>query len=336
MPDFWRNSGYRLLRRDACGRLEITDDYLRAYYLRPEIHPVEDSCERECALHTALMEHPRREIEPAEIDAIADADARDNYRVLQRFRRRLLSAGTIERCYLDLFQGDVDVPPLFISQLAHVILRNVLDGCEDALQLRVAELFFRDQKATFRDGHVLLADEETVEMHAAGSRYGSVGRLIVEAQGTIGKVELRVLDRDNASEYWERESRYDTVVGLSYGQAALDALCRVIESWVAHLLGVAVRVSPLRAIDEARWAWHVGLDAEASSILNDLWNSIEVEHGRMRRVIALFRLEFADRADARAVLAGQPVYMGLAANARDIVRMKPQNLLLNLPLASRS
>ena len=336
MPDFWRNSGFHLLRRDAGGRLEVTDEFLRAYYLRPEIHPVEDSCARERALHTALMEDPRRAVDSAEIDAIADADTRDNYRVLQRFRGRLLEAGTIERCYLDLFQGDVDVPPLFIAQLVHVMLRNILDGCEDALRLRVAELFFREQKATFRDGHALLADEETVEMHAAGNRYGSVGRLIVEAQGALGKVDLKVLDRDNAAEYWKRESRHDTVVSLSHGQAALDALCRVIEAWVAHLLGVTVQVDPLQAIDEARWTWHVGLDAESTSILNDLWHGIEVEHGRMRRIIALFRLEFADRADMRADVAGEPVYMGLAANAQDVVRVKPQNLLLNLPLASRS
>jgi len=336
MPDFWRDSGFHLLRRDAGGRLEVTDDFLRAYYLRPEIHPLEESCERERALHASLMEWPRRAVEPAEIDAIADEDARDNYRLLERFRRRLIDAGTIERCYLDLFQREVDVPPLFVGQLVHVILRNILDGCTDALRLRAAELFFREQKATFRDGHALLADEETVEMHAAGSRYGSMGRLIVEAQTAIGNVDLTVLDRDNAAEYWERESRHDTVVSLSYGQPALEALCRVIEEWVAHLLGVKVKVSALRAIEEARWAWHVGLDAESNSILNDLWNGLEVEHGRMRRIIALFRLEFAERSDARTDLAGQPVYLALAANGNDVVRMKPQNLVLNLPVARRS
>ena len=76
---------------------------------------------------------------------------------------------------------------MFIDQLAHVILRNMLDGCDDPLRLRAAELFFREQKATIQDGHVLLADLETVEMHAAGNRYGSIGRLIVEAQGDLGE-----------------------------------------------------------------------------------------------------------------------------------------------------
>ena len=265
----------------------MTDDFLRAYYLRPEIHPVEDSCEAELRLHAALMNDPRREVAQEEIDRIADQDARDNYRILLRFRRRLLDAETVEGCYMNLFKADVDVPPEFVGQLAHVILRNVLDACDDALQLRAAELLFRDQKATLRDGHVLLADLEMIEMHAAGTRYGGLGRLIVEAQGALGKVDLDVLDRGNSGIYWERESRFDTVLNLDYGYAGLDALCRVIEAWVAHFLGVGVAVSPIRSMDEQKWAWHIGLDAESTAILNELWHGGEVEQGRMRRILAL-------------------------------------------------
>jgi hypothetical protein len=35
----------------------------------------------------------------------------------------------------------------------------------------------------------------------------------------------------------------------------------------------------------------------------------------------------------RADVAGKPVYLGLMSNASQMLRMKPQNLLLNLPLA---
>ena len=194
------------------------------------------------------MQAPRREVPEAEIGAMQDEDARHNYRMLLRFRDRLLAAGTVEGCYMGLFKGAIDVPPLFIEQLAHVILRNLLDACDDPLQLRAAELFWRDQKATLQDGHVLLADLETVDMHAAGNRYGSIGKLIVEAQGSVGKVDLDVLDRANAALYWERDSRHDTVISLTYGSAALDALCRMIEAWVLHFHGVQVAVTPLRKI----------------------------------------------------------------------------------------
>ena len=278
------------------------------------------------------MEAPRREVPEAEVGAVQDEDARHNYRMLLRFRDRLLAAGTVEGCYMGLFKGAIDVPPLFIDQLAHVVLRNLLEGCDDPLRLRAAELFFRDQKATLQDGHVLLADLETVAMHAAGNRYGSLGKLIVEAQGSIGKVELDVLDRANAALYWERESRHDTVISLTYGRAALDALCRMIEAWVLHFHGVQVAVTPLRKIEEARWAWHIGLDAESTEILNELWAGSQVEQGRMRNIIALFGMRFAEPAAMRPDIAGRTVYLALSANAQQEVRMKPQNLLTNLPL----
>ena len=92
----------------------------------------------------------------------------------------------------------------------------------------------------------------------------------------MGKVDLDVLDRHNSAIYWERESRFDTVLSLAYGQAGLDALCRVIEAWVAHFFGVRTAVKPLRSIEEQKWAWHIGLDAESTTILNTLWSGGDV------------------------------------------------------------
>jgi plasmid stability protein len=279
------------------------------------------------------MQDPRRPVSRQELDLVTDPDARHNYEVVLRFRDRLLQSGTLEGGYMSLFKGAVDIPPLFVDQMAHVVLRNILDGCDDPLRLRAAEVFFREQKATIQDGHVLLADLETVEMHASGSQYGSLGRLIVEAQGATAKANLDVLDRQNAALYWERESRHDTVISLTYGRPALDAFCRVMEAWIFHFLDVEVRIHPVRNIEEPRWAWHIGLDAEATAILNALWAGEEVEAGRMRRILALFRMDFAEPAEMRRDLAGRSVYLALAADAEDVVKMKPQNLILNLPLS---
>jgi hypothetical protein len=270
------------------------------------------------------MENPSREVSEKDLEAVEDADARDNYRVILKFRQKLLEAGTLEGCYMNLFKAPIDLPPMFIDQLAHVILRNLLDGCDDPLRLRAAEVFFREQKATVQDGHVLLADLETVEMHASGNRYGSIGRLIVEAQGDLAKVDLDVLDRNNSALYWERESRHDTVISLTYGRPALDALCRVLESWVGHFFGLKVNIKPVRKIEEAPWAWHIGLDAE-------LWSGKQIEQGRMRNILAIFALQFDDPATMRADLRGRSVYLALACED-GVVRMKPQNLLTNLPL----
>jgi hypothetical protein len=295
------------------------------------MHPVEESGERELALHAALMESPRRQVSQAEIASLEDEDVQHNYRVILRFRDRLLEAGTVEGCYMSLFKAAIDIPPMFVDQLVHVTLRNILDGAEDPLRLRAAEIFFREQKATIQEGHALLADHETVEMHASGNRYGSIGRLIVEAQGDLAKVDLDVIDKANAAIYWERESRHDTVISLTYGRPALDALGRVIEAWVLHFLGLKVAVKPVRKIDEPRWAWHVGLDAESTAILNELWAGGEVEHGRMRNILAIFALQFDDPAAMRTDIRGRTVYLALSCED-GVVRMKPQNLLTSLPL----
>lgn len=334
--DFWRDSGFHLLDRDRAGRLVVTDDFLRAYLLRPEVRPVDESGPRERALHQRLLDDPRGAVGADELAAIEDADARFNYRVLLEFRARLLAADTVEGCYSAIFDGEVTVPPLFIDQLAHVIVRNVLDGVDDPLEARAAELFFREQKASVDDGQILLADLETVQMHASGSAYGSLGRLIVEAQSPVRAVHLEVIGEDNGALYWLRDQRHDFVLALNHGRPGAAAFARVIARWVRHFFGVEVGVTPLREIRDERWAWHIGLDREATALLNDLWRGAEVEPGRLRRLLGLFRLEFADPAAMRPDIAGRPVYLALAMDEEGIVRMKPQNLLTNLPLAARS
>ena len=331
--DFWLSSGFPLLSRDASGNLRVSDDFLRAYLARPELRPVVESCAAEIALHHALLAEPRRVVDETRLATLADADARDNYRNLLRFRDRLLASSSLEACYLALFRAEtVDVPPLFVDHLAHVILRNILDGCTDPLRLRAAELLFRSQKVMLEDGAVMLADEETVEMYAATGGFASLGRLLAENQTPMRSVSLDVLDEAKAALYWERSDRFDTVLDLSFGRPGLDALCRVLEAWVAHLLGVAVRIEPVQTIRDERWSWHVGLDGEAMAILNDLYYGAEVPEERLGRLLALFRLSFADAAPMLPRLVGRPVYLGLAMTPDRRLRMKPQNLITNLPL----
>lgn len=335
MRAFWKHCGFELLERGADRRLIATDDYLRAYYLRPELAPVAESCDHERALHQALLDQPRREIPEQDIAALADADARENYRVMLRFRNQLLAAPTLEAFYFDLFRRDVAVPPLFIHHTAQVILRGMLDGIEDGLEARAAELFFRPQRVSVKDGAIMLADHETVEMHATGGALGNLGRLLVEAQAPLRTVELDVLDDKNSAEYWKRDESYDTVLDLSYARAGSQALCRVLERWIAHFHGVRVTVKPVREIPDEEWLWHAGLDAEATAMLNEIYNGGDIEEERMKRIIALYRVDFSDASALRPEVAGAPVFLGLAMAADGMLRMKPQNLLMNLPLARR-
>ena len=336
MTDFWRSCGYSLLERGADGRLIVTDDYLRAYFTRPELAPVEESCGDERALHAALLQNPRLNVEERQIAAIRDGEARENYRVMLRFRAQLLAAPSLEAFYSGLFRHDVAVPPLFIDQTVQVILRGILEGDGDGLKARAAELFFRGQRANLDHGVIRLADDETVEMHATSGALGNLGKLILEAQTPLRSVELDVLDAQTHAEYWRRDERFDTVLQLNSSHSGCAALCRVLEAWIAHFHQTPVTISPVREIADEDWVWHVGLDAEATAILNDIYNGGEVDTARMKRIIGLYRMDFRNASDMRAELAGQPVFLGLAVTPDHRLRMKPQNLLLNLPLARRA
>lgn len=144
---------------------------------------------------------------------------------------------------------------------------------------------------------------------------------------------MDVLHEANAGLYWARSDRFDTVLDLSFARPGLDALCRVLEAWVKHFKGAAVAIQPVQQIRDERWVWHVGLDAEASMILNDLWEGRAVDELRGAQLLALFRLEFRNPDDMLARLRGRPVYLGLAMTGARRLKLKPQNLLVNLPLA---
>jgi hypothetical protein len=318
----------------ADGRLVVTDEYLRASLLRPELAPIPESCADELALHEKLIATPRAAVANAEIEAIVDEDARANYGVWLRFRDRLIGAATLEAAYLALFREGVDVPPLLVHQLTQIIVRHVLGAAADPIEARVSEMLFRSQKiAVTNESVVMAADEETVELLASTGGFGSLGELLQQNRTPTRSVDLDTLDAANAAIYWERDERHDLAISLNRGRPALDALCRVLEKWIAHFLGVAVTIRPQSEIDDRRWVWHVGLDAEASALLNDLYNHAEVDDDRMRRLLCLFELTFANPGDMRPQIAGRPVYLAMAMDASARLKLKPQNLLLNLPLA---
>jgi len=341
-PDFWLSSGHHLVERTDAGGLAVTDALLAAWLARPELVPPAEACDAERALHASLLADPRRGVAAHEVAAVADADARENWQAWLAFRDHLVAQPTLEAAYAALFRGDArGTPPLFIAQLAQLILRNILDSVEDPIRLRAAELFFRPQRVSTEGGNLLLADEETIA-RAAGERraghsplgQGPLGMLGLGAGTASGHaaVELDVLSPENAGIYWERSDRFDTVLDLTFGREGQDALARVIEAWVRHLAGVAVSVQPLQTIHDEAWAWYVGLDAEATAIATRLWNGERVPPEELGRVLALFRLEFEDPAEMLPRVAGRPVYLPLAMTEGRTVRMKPQNLLVNLPL----
>lgn len=321
-----------LVERGPEGWLRVTPQLLRAYYTRPELHPVEGSCEAEVRLHEELMADPLRPVEPAQLEALADAEAADNYRLVLAYRDILVRAGTIEGAYLRLMrQPGVSIPPVFIDQMVHLILRNILDRCADPIRLRAAELFFREQSASTDDGRLMLADEEIVEMHARTQTETGLGQLLAETGTPMKSVELDVLDDDTRDIYWARSDRFDTVIDFRFGQPAPDAFARVVEGWLRHLLRIETRLEPRASIEDPDWRWHIGLDRESTRILNTLYAGKTPPLEDMASIVGLFRMRIVDERMVLDRVKGKPVYLGLAMDGRKRVKMKPQNLLTNLP-----
>jgi len=329
----WKSAGLHLTHRLESGWLAVTPDFLRAYYTRPEIHPIEESCENEHRLFEKLMETPTAPILDAELAAIADTDAADNYRLVLGYRDHLLKHGSIEAGYLTLFQpGAPQVPPVFIEQMVHLILSGLLADERDPFVLRAAELFFRDQKATTSDGQLMLADAEVVEMYSESGGFGGLGALLAEAGTPMREVSLDVMTEDNATAYWERADQFNFALDFRFTQPGQDALARVIERWVSHFMRLPVRVQAMQVITDERWTWHIGLDAEATLILNGLYEGESVDENRLNRIAALYRMEFMEPDRLIETMQGKPAYLGLAASGDNLIRLKPQNLLTNLPL----
>ncbi len=325
--DFWLSCGHHLLDRDAGGGLTVTDDFLKAYMARPEIVPPAEACAAERTLHRALLTDPRQSVSPARIAAIADADARENWEVLIGFRDHLVRHRTVEAAYLDIVRRNLRFPHVFLNQMVHVILRNMLDGCQDAFVLRAAEMFFRPQKLTVHDGSLVAADEETVS--GLGGKPLSP---LVSMLGLPAAAEIDVLSDDNANTYWQRSDLFDTALDLTAGRRGLSALGEVAQRWIAHLLAIDVRIEPLVELRDVALTWYVGLDAEATRIGDALWNGDELDEPARASVVGLYRLTFANPGDMLERVRGEPVFVIAAMTADKMLRLKPQNLVTGLPV----
>jgi len=331
VTDFWLSCGHHLLDRDEGGGLVVTDDFLRIYLARPELVPPPEACVVERTLHAALLADPRRSVSKDEIAEMADPDARQNWQVMLAFRDHLVAHRTLEAAYCDLVRKGVGrTPPLFIDQLVHVILRNILDDCDDGLMLRAAELFFREQRVTLHDGSLLAADEETID--ALGEQPVTP---LVAMMGFPAPGQIDILREENARTYWERSDRFDTAIDLTAGRGGVAALGRVLRAWVRHLLAVDVKVEPLTELRDASLTWYVGLDANGTRIGDALWNGDELDETSSGQIAALYRVAFDDPAMMIETVRGDPVYLILAMTPQNRLRMKPQNLITGLPIGQR-
>jgi hypothetical protein len=324
--DFWVSCGHHLLDRGEDGGLVVTDEFLKAYLARPEMAPPSDACAAERVMHRALLSDPRQRVVPAQLAAIADEDARENWTYLISWRDHVLSHATLEAAYVAIVRHDLKFPPIFLDQLVHVILRNMLDDCGDPFVLRAAELFFRPQKLLLHEGSLLAADAETVSGWTPRSPPPLVAMLGLHTPG------IDVLSTTNASSYWERSESFDMALDLTAGRRGLAALGDVVTLWVQHLLAVDVRVEPVVELRDVTLTWYVGLDSTATRIGDALWNGAELDRATQDLVVGLYRLTFSDGSEIIEAAREAPTYLIAAGSPDGILRLKPQNLIMGLPL----
>ncbi len=323
----WKSAGLHLVGPAVDGRLPVGADLLRAYFPRPEIHPIAESCATEHRLFEQLMADPFAAVGAEDLAAIVDRDAAENYAMVLAFRDHLLAAGSIEAGYRALFEpGAARVPPVFVDQLVHLVVTDLLRGERDAFIARAGELFFREQVSTTSDERIMLADAEVIETRSAGAA------LLAGELPRSREVELETLTPESADRYLERADHFDFGLDFRFGHLGQSGFARVIERWLARFLDLRVQVLPLQSVRDQPWIWHIGLDAEATRILNALYRGETLPVAGQGKIAALFRMEILEPARVIERVRGRPVFLGLAVDANGRVRMKPQNLLTNLPL----
>jgi hypothetical protein len=321
---------------------------------------VPESCRDERRLHDALQLKPLRSVRPEELAAIRDEDARGNYAMLLQFRYGMIAAGSLPAWYAQLFSaGQIALPHLFIDHAVQHILAELLQS-QDAFTQRAGELLYRQQRVALNEGRILSGDRKALDAQQETGGLGDLGKFLLQNKMQVlggDSQTLQVLTRETAAAYERSAAQpnycHTWLLDLTHEQAAqvgpdahsfeirlartdsgLSALARVLELWIQYFKGAAVRITPLAKVQDASWRWHTGLDTESTQILNALYEQQPLDDdAQLKRLISLFRLDFLNAQDTLPEMQGKPVYLGLAMNSQGLLKIKPQNLLLNLPFA---
>jgi hypothetical protein len=311
LPERWLTAIDMAWTTQVQRMLEHIDIFLRDLLASSQLALVAESCASEANIHMALQAAPLKKISDAELATIADADARDNYSFFLRLQTELLAAGSLEAYYLQLIRSAaVTVPQEVMDALVENITLRMMDTTTNptvdkniAVQYAAAEWLYKRQAVHLEDGRV-----------------------------------IHDVPRDSVTEPLDlshgmaNELSHGLIFRLTNANSGLKALSQVLEKWTAHMLNTHVTIKHVAKVDDPAWRWHIGLEATSTGLLNDLYTGEDVSQERLKSLVSLFKLEFKNANDMRADLAGKPVYLGLAMDAKGQVKIKPQNLLLNLPM----
>ncbi len=178
---------------------------------------------------------------------------------------------TLEAAYLDIVRHARTFPSIFLNQLVQVILRNVLDGCDDAFMLRAAELSPPPDADAARG----LAGRRRCGNDRRVWREAAVAARHRDARGCKKARRLTTIDKANADTYCGRSDLLPILLHRRRrrpGRGPEVEIGEVITRWVSRLLAMEVAIERSRGeLRDVTLTWYVGLDADATRMGDALW-----------------------------------------------------------------
>ncbi len=101
--------------------------------------------------------------------------------------------------------------------------------------------------------------------------------------GLPAEAGIDIISDDNAEHYFEHCDQFHVAIDLTAGRRGLTAFAEAMRRWIAHVLGVDVAIEPLTELRDAKFTWYVGLDADASTSGDRLWNGEELDQAAAAR-----------------------------------------------------
>jgi len=169
----------------------------------------------------------------------------------------------------------------------------------------------------------MLADDELVTELEAEKASNPLAAML-----NGGVDELDVLGDSNGWTYWSRSDAHTMVLPFGADPKARAGLAAALTRFVHHLLGYEVSVAPMMAAEEVDLQWYVGLDPAGTAIGNALWRG----EAPAAALVGLFALTFQRPEGVLPDVGRTPVFLLVGLDGSNVIRFKPQNLVMGLPL----
>jgi hypothetical protein len=351
--DFWPDCGHHLLQADERGWLLPTRRLPGRLDGTARTGPGARILPRRSRPARSPAARPHAPGARTQLAALLDADARENYTHFISAARRA-AAGRHAAGLAAAALAPGPHPGAAAVHRPHRAGRGarLLDG-ENAFEARAGEMLFRRSASARTKADLLAGDQETLDLQRETLGFGDLGRLLAQAALPVRAQQMQVLQptRQQPTGPKPRRPGGRHVFLLDLTHEVKQELGHGLSFQLTHALGPEGAGQRAGALGSAL----AGRGGAHHAAAEDRRRAMALAPGPGRRgqpaarrpvpgpgrrarpaarLLSLFRLDFDDAREMRPDVAGKPVYLGLMATTEQVLRIKPQNLLLNLPLAA--